>query len=694
MPLEQTVYIVNNSGKIISSGKQLLSIFKEAKASYQEKKAQIKGERTLQRSQTFAPRSSVAPHRLEDYYEEEDEDDYRGNSRSQPRKLREYEDIHQKPRRRSYDAASDAGSRRSHRHSTKHHGSSSRSIKGPPPTTTALTAKNLKAASEASSTKPSNTIPKSYRSPYAETLPLDQSRMDLTQIGSRSMAPAQSAALLPRSHSEADFQRLKKYKEIDLNLAYGEIPPDLESRIDLDPTREKEAKALSAKNLVKQIEGLLDEANCVQHTAGAMIKHLQEKPEAAAAVAFSLAELSKLVAKLSPAVLGLLQGGSPAVFGLLASPQFLIGTGLAVGVTVVMFGGWKMIKQVKEARAAKEALAWEASPQASQARPVLQRAHSLHSSQSAGYDEALVVEEELSVIESWRRGIEPFRDDESADIELITPEADRATRADERERRDEDIFDTRSHRSAARTHRTDRTHKTHKTERTHRTEKTERTHKTDKTERTHKTDKTERTYRTAKTQRAVDDEALETKSHRSTRTHRTEHNERRAVDDEALETKSHRSTRTHRTEHSERSARTDEMHDLIVEDNFDIASQRSARTHRTSKTTLTSKTSKTNKTNKTERMHKTYKSKLGAEVPRSSKESVIDIPIGAASEMGHVTSKGKGRAMLAIEDGSAQRARDDLDLVMRPRVQRRESDLLKALFKGKKDKSRSELVLV
>lgn len=477
---------------------------------------------------------------------------------------------------------------------------------------------------------------------------------------------------------------MKKYKEIDLNLAYGEIPPDLESRIDLDPTREREAKALSAKALVQQIEGLLDEAHCVQHTAGAMIKHLQEKPEAAAAVAFSLAELSKLVAKLSPAVLGLLKGGSPAVFSLLASPQFLIGTGLAVGVTVVMFGGWKMIKQVKEAQAAKQALAWEASPQA--ARPVPQRAHSMHSSQSAGYDEALVVEEELSVIESWRRGIEPFRDDESADIELITPEADRATRADERERRDEDIFDSRSHRSG-RTHRTERTHKTHKTERTHKTDKTERTHKTDKTERTHRTDKTRKSD--------IADEALETKSHRSTRTHRTEHTDktRKAdVDDEALETKSHRSTRTHRTEHSERSARTDEMHDLIIEDSFDVASQRSAHTHRTSKTWHTAKTSKTNKTNKTERMHKTHKSRLNEEVPRSSKESVIEVPVGAASEIGHI-SKGKGREMLAIEDGRAQRACDDLDLVMRPRVQRRESDLLKALFKGKKDKSRSELVL-
>ncbi|CCF47394.1 hypothetical protein CH063_15805 [Colletotrichum higginsianum] len=47
MALTQTVTIINNSGKIISTGKQLAGIFKEAKASYQEKKAAIKADREL-----------------------------------------------------------------------------------------------------------------------------------------------------------------------------------------------------------------------------------------------------------------------------------------------------------------------------------------------------------------------------------------------------------------------------------------------------------------------------------------------------------------------------------------------------------------------------------------------------------------------------------------------------------------------
>lgn len=345
-----------------------------------------------------------------------------------------------------------------------------------------------------------------------------------------------------------------------MNLAYGNIPPDLEFRVDLDPVFDEEMNRMQANSLVRKVEGLLDEAHCVQHSAGAIIKHLQEKPDAAAAVALTLAELSKVVAKMSPAFVGLLKGGSPAVFSLLASPQFLIGTGIAVGVTIVMFGGWKIVKKVKEAQAQQKALAYEGIPMA---RPVMPRTQSAH---SGSYDEALVVDDELSAIESWRRGIEPFGENESADLELITPEADRATRAEARDR--------------------------------------------------------------------------------------------------------------------------------FEDQEFDLKSRRSTKTHRTSKTTKTSKTHKTHKSTRTEKMHKTHKSKLHEDdIPerKSSKGSSLSVKEVPASSQ---SVKGKERA--AIEDGKSKRSKDDLDLVLRPRAQRQESDLLKSLFKGRKSKdaqsSRSQLV--
>ena len=241
-----------------------------------------------------------------------------------------------------------------------------------------------------------------------------------------------------------------------MNLAYGNIPPDLEFRTDLDPVRADEQQA---NQLVRKVEGLLTEAECLRHSATGIIKHLQEKPDAAAAVALTLAELSTAVGKISPAFLGLLKGGSPSVFALLASPQFLIGTGAAVGLTVVMFGGWKIVKSMKEAHAAREALAYEGVPRS---RPAPLRTQSEH---GAGMDEALVydLDQELSNIETWRRGIMPSGvDDESAEIELITPEAERAHR--EKYRNDDlgDYDDLRSHRSG-RMSRTDKTTKTTKT---------------------------------------------------------------------------------------------------------------------------------------------------------------------------------------------------------------------------------------
>jgi hypothetical protein len=170
---------------------------------------------------------------------------------------------------------------------------------------------------------------------------------------------------------------------------------------------------------------------------------------------------------MSPAFLGFLKGGSPAVFSLLASPQFLIGTGIAVGLTVVMFGGWKIVQRIKESKTAREAIAYDGVPMD---RPAPLRTQSDFSD---GIDEALIVDEELSTIETWRRGIMPIGgDDESADLELITPEAERAQRE-----KHKDDFDLRSHRSAQ-TSRTTKTAKTSKTSKTAKSSKSAKPHKT------------------------------------------------------------------------------------------------------------------------------------------------------------------------------------------------------------------------
>lgn len=277
----------------------------------------------------------------------------------------------------------------------------------------------------------------------------------------------------------------KKKKSIDMGLAYGDMPPDLADRHDLgplrSPLRDRRGSASSPRSsssglgdevnpdeaqalgLMDKIEDFLEEAHCVHHSASNMIATLQERPEAAAAVALSLAELSNLVGKLSPAFLAFIKGGSPAVFALLASPQFLIGTGIAAGITVVMFGGWKIVKKMVEgasgagARQMEAPIAMRAVPVPGNAQtvvsdatetkpPVVAAAAAAAVSASAAasnFDEGTVVEE-LSSVERWRRGISPGfgigLDDDTEppipEVEMLSKEAERVLKL-ERDRIDE-----------------------------------------------------------------------------------------------------------------------------------------------------------------------------------------------------------------------------------------------------------------
>ncbi|KAI0105023.1 hypothetical protein GGR51DRAFT_520606 [Nemania sp. FL0031] len=494
----EIVTIVNSSGKIISNGKHLLSAFKEAKAAYDEKKAAVRAERAVRRAQTYDV--PVAQH-----YQPEPNYHY------------EHRSAHD-------DGVSQTSSRRSHR--SKHsRASRHRSASQSRP---ALTEGNLRTHSEVSAVVPSRP-PVAYRSPYAETASRDMA-MSRPALARAPTMPVTTDVMAPmpmemqRSRSVPSLQDAGK-KEIDMNLAYGSIPPDLADRVDLDPVYKSIEKEHKARTLMEKIEDLLAEAQCLHHTATHIIEHLQARPEAAAAVALTLAELSTLLGKMSPAFLGVIKGGSPAIFALLASPQFLIAAGLTVGVTVVMFGGWKIIKRIKEAQEAEitrmPPVAFEANP--APMAPMAQPGNPPYpeSEGSQGFDEALVVEEELSTIESWRRGITPFGEDEAADLELISPEADRAIRSQY------GGDDARSIRTS-RTHKTSKSSKSHKSHKSHRSRahddsdiperKSSRrhdgarddvsesgSHRSHRSHRSHKSEKTERSSKTKRSVKTIED---------------------------------------------------------------------------------------------------------------------------------------------------------------------------------------------
>jgi hypothetical protein len=212
---------------------------------------------------------------------------------------------------------------------------------------------------------------------------------------------------LHRAHSNPDLRA----DNIDMNLAYGALPHDLHIGPVTEEQKEAELKATMSK-----LDHLLLEAHCLQHSATAIIANLQANPEAMAAVALTLAELSALLTKMSPGILGALKASSPAIFALLASPQFLIAGGVAIGVTVVMFGGFKIIKKIQASNEARK--------------------------EASRVDEAMVFDGvEMGSIESWRRGIAEVEAESiatSVDGEFITPEAARQRKERIRERKKEE----------------------------------------------------------------------------------------------------------------------------------------------------------------------------------------------------------------------------------------------------------------
>lgn len=181
---------------------------------------------------------------------------------------------------------------------------------------------------------------------------------------------------------------------IDMNLAYGEPPPNL-----MTAYKDNDAELTG---LVGRVKGLLDEAQCVQHSVSATMASLQKNPDAMAAVALTLAEISNLAKKMAPGALLKVRALAPSVFALLSSPQFLIAVGVGVGVTVIALGGYKVIKKIQAQREEEQPA-----------------------------DQMIALSSEASRIENWRQGIadvEACSVGTSADGEFITPMAAQMSR--------------------------------------------------------------------------------------------------------------------------------------------------------------------------------------------------------------------------------------------------------------------------
>ncbi|EUC43410.1 hypothetical protein COCMIDRAFT_7170 [Bipolaris oryzae ATCC 44560] len=322
--LGETITVINKSGKVVSSSKHIFGVFKEAKAAYRERKAEIKAERDAAVKEKELSKSITAL-RIDD------------DTRSQ----------------------------------TSHRSKASKSSRRPP------------------LERGHTDVPRSSRHRF---------EADLNGQDSHGKEVA-------RRHSD---QPRAKAAYVDMDLAYGDVPPPLP-----DPQIEE----LELKEKASKIEMLLDEANALQYTATAIIENLQKNPEALAAVSLTLAEISALVTKMGPGVLMSLKGSFPAVAALLLSPQFMIAGGVAVGVTIVALGGYKIIKKIQTPN--------QFDPLEAPAQPMISRAATAPAAIEEPSNELDELQpQELSRVEKWRRGIADIEAEScgtSVDGEFITP---------------------------------------------------------------------------------------------------------------------------------------------------------------------------------------------------------------------------------------------------------------------------------
>ncbi|KIV81010.1 hypothetical protein PV11_08464 [Exophiala sideris] len=370
--IHQTIAIVDRSNKVVSTSKQLKNVFKEAKLAYLERKAEIVAERRAKEDRELRKAMEAVTMA---------EEDARSQTSRRPGRHHSYGRDHGRDGRRP----SPGGQYRSSE-SVRRDDHAQRTIVSEAPAAfvhaphghggLAQLNEDLYGPHRSAPTSPVNHSGHHDLVRRTTDLPLEH-------INSHRPPPV-------RSHSTSEVD-----DHVDMDLAYGEFHPET---LMLDPKVEQQLQKQEMSSLVLKCKLLMDEANCAQHSIRATIAHLQQNPDAMAAIALTLAEISNLATKMAPSALTVFKTGAPAVFAMLAAPEFLIAVGVGVGITVVMFGGYKIIKKIRARSNQKE---------------------------DAGVDEMIDVHE-LDRIEHWRRGIS---DGDTASVatsvegEFITPMA-------------------------------------------------------------------------------------------------------------------------------------------------------------------------------------------------------------------------------------------------------------------------------
>ena len=380
------ITIVNQSGKVVKTSKTLVNVFNEAKSAYAERKAELKAIRMKNHEE------KVKEHKSRKQLEALTLDD-------------------------------DARSRSSSRHGSEA-GKSRISRKPVPQREQRPPVERGYSDSFYANDTPA---PKSQKPTRPSPLRFDSTgniSTDEPRMGELVRRHTSGLELRDRQRPSTPT-RSASLDDIDMDLAYGELPPPLPER--------KTEDTIELREKMTALQTLLEECNCLQHSAMATIDNLQKNPDALAAVALTLAEISNLASKLAPGALMTMKGSFPAIIALLASPQFAIAAGVGVGVTIIAFGGYKIIKKIQANKENKRLIA--------AGQPGLDAGAEHEYPEPASPAESVDELREIDRIELWRRGIADLEAGSlgtSVDGEFVTPVATK-TLIEEGKLREEDL---------------------------------------------------------------------------------------------------------------------------------------------------------------------------------------------------------------------------------------------------------------
>jgi hypothetical protein len=131
-----------------------------------------------------------------------------------------------------------------------------------------------------------------------------------------------------------------------IDAAAQQITAANHAALDMAPALFSDPSVVAIQTLLARVQSIIDEIQCLSAGLTTLITELQKTPETFAAVGLSLAEIAQMVTHIAPAATIVLKSTFPTIFALISSPHFAIVAGVAGAATVVVLGGYKIVKNI------------------------------------------------------------------------------------------------------------------------------------------------------------------------------------------------------------------------------------------------------------------------------------------------------------------------------------------------------------